>query len=344
MKRICLAVCLAIFPLTAPAATCVWNAASGTWSTVANWTGCADTAGPSTRTPGEGDIAILANGTANLDVSPTVAEFELGANGELFANAGTQTFEVIHALRFAGGHAKNLLGQNLLFLNLRAGGTGSLLAPTTLEASVMFENSGALALGSASGVALTLLGACEVRNMPGGTITFSGGNSRVNLGGSSKVINNAGATLTVNGNMLVGRPDAAPSYGVLNNLGTMIVNGPGTLTLTMGQNQGHFEQFGDLTVNNATVICDVLSPTDACYFLFSIDAATPSITRLNNGTLLLGGSGVRCAAQRILHPDRHRDRGHGPRGSRHARTRRARRRAVRSARRSPAIWRSTPAA
>jgi hypothetical protein len=291
MLRTCLVVCLAIFPLTAPAATCVWNAASGSWSTITNWTGCADTAGPSTRTPGEGDIAILANGTANLDVSPTVAEFELGANGVLFADAGTQTFEVIHALRFAGGHAKNLLGQNLLFLNLRAGGTGSLLAPTTLEASVMFENSGALTLGSASGVALTLLGACEVRNMPGGSITFSGGSSRVNLGGSSKLINNAGALLTVNGNLIVGRPDAAPSYGVLNNLGTMIVNGPGTLSLPLGQNLGHFEQFGDLTVNNATIVCDVLSPTDACYFLFSLSAENPSITRLNNGTLLLGGSG-----------------------------------------------------
>lgn len=292
MLRTCLVVCLAIFPLTAPAATCVWNAASGTWSTVANWTGCADAAGPSTRTPGEGDIAVLANGTANLDVSPTVAEFELGVNGELFANAGTQTFEVIHALRFAGGHAKNLLGQNLLFLNLRAGGTGTLQAPTTLEASVMFENSGALALGSTSGVALTLLGACEVRNMPGGTITASGGNSRVNLGGSSKVINNLGATMTINGNMIVGRPDAAPSYGALNNLGTMVINGPGTLSLPLGQNQGHFEQFGDLTVNNATVLCDLLSPTDACYFLFSTSAETPSITRLNNGTLSLGGSGV----------------------------------------------------
>ena len=291
MKHLCLAVCLFLFPLTAHAATCVWNSAEGAWGTVANWNNCADSAGPSTRTPGEDDIAILANGIANLDVSPTVAEFELGGNGVLFANGGTQTFEVIHALRFAGGLAKNRLSQNLLFLTLRAGGSGTLLAPTTLEASVMFENSGALSLGSANGTALTLLAACELRNMPGGTITFSGGDSRVNLGTSSRVINNVGATLTINGNMVIGRPDAAPSQGALSNLGTMVINGPGTLNMPLGSNGGHLEQFGDLTVNNATIVCDVLSPTDACYFQFAVNSAIGSITHLNNATLTLGGSG-----------------------------------------------------
>ncbi|MGH7292542.1 MAG: hypothetical protein ACREJT_15090, partial [Myxococcota bacterium] len=197
-----------------------------------------------------------------------------------------------HALRFAGGLAKNLLGQNLLFLNLRAGGTGTLLAPTTLENSVFFENSGALTLGSANGAALTLLAACELRNMPGATMTFSGGDSRVNLGGSSQLINNAGATLTVNGNLLVGRPDAAPSYGILTNLGTMTVNGPGTLTMSLANNQARFQQSGDLTVNNATIVCDLLSPTDACSFLFGENNLIGPITRLNNGTLALGGSAV----------------------------------------------------
>jgi len=292
MIRISLAIFLAVVSTAAPAATCVWNAASGNWSTIANWTGCADAAGPSTRTPGEGDIAILANGTAILDTSPTVAEFELGINGDLFASGGTYTFEVIDALRFAGGRARNVLGTNLLYMTLRAGGTGTLLAPTSLENSVFFENSGTLSLGSASGVALTLLAACELRNMPGGAITFSGGNSRLNLGGSSKLVNNAGATLTVNGNMLVGRPDAAASYGVLNNLGTMIVNGPGTLNMPLGSNLAHLEQYGDLTVNNATVACDLLSATDTCYFLVSGSQPSGSITRLNNATLALGGSGA----------------------------------------------------
>ena len=292
MLRTCLAVCLALFPLMAPAATCVWNSADGAWSVAANWNGCADTAGPSTRSPGEGDIAILVNGTAHLDVSPTVAEFELGANGMLYANVGTQTLDVIHALRFAGGYAKNLLGQNLLFLTLRAGGTGTLLAPTTLENSVFFENSGTLALGSANATALTLLAACELRNMPGGSIAFSGGASRLNLGGSSKLINNLGATLTINGDTIVGRPDAAPSSGTLNNLGTMIVNGPGTLSMLQGNQLGHLEQYGDLTVNNATVLCNVLSATDTCTFLVPPNNSAGSITRLNNATLALGGSGA----------------------------------------------------
>jgi hypothetical protein len=292
MLRTSLAFLLAAFAVTAPAATCVWNAANGQWGTVANWDGCADTAGPSTRIPGADDIAILANGTANLDVSPTVAEFELGANGLLYANAGTQTFEIIHALRLAGGYAKNLLGQNLLYMTLRAGGTGTLLAPTTFENSVFFENSGTLTLGSAGGTALTLLAACELRNMPGGSIAFSGGASRLNLGDSSKLINNAGATLTINGDMIVGRPDAAPSSGTLSNLGTMIVNGPGTLAMLQGNQLGHFEQYGDLTVNNATIACNVQSPTDACTFLLPPTNSNSSITRLNNATLALGGSGV----------------------------------------------------
>ncbi|MBP8309049.1 MAG: hypothetical protein KAY46_17370, partial [Burkholderiaceae bacterium] len=41
----------------AGAATCQWNAASGAWTTPANWTGCADMPGPSTRSPGATDIA-----------------------------------------------------------------------------------------------------------------------------------------------------------------------------------------------------------------------------------------------------------------------------------------------
>jgi hypothetical protein len=289
MMRIVFAVCIAAVSTAAPAATCVWNTANGSWSTVANWTGCADAAGPSTRTPGEGDIAVLVDGTANLDVSPTVAEFELGSNGVLFGNGNTQTLEVIHALRFAGGHAKNLLGQNLLFLNLRAGGAGSVLAPTTLENSVFFENSGALALGSAGGTALTLLAACELRNMPGGTITMSGGDSRLYLGGSSKLVNNVGATLTINGNTLIDGPDASASYAIVSNLGAMIVNGPGTLNMPLG-NLGSLEQHGDLAVNNATIVCDTLA-AEGCRFLLASNPSGASVTRLNNATLMLGGSG-----------------------------------------------------
>jgi len=157
---------LLIFPIAAPAATCTWNVASGNWSAAANWSNCADAPGPSTRSPGMNDIAVLVNGTANLDASPTVAEFELGSNGLLSVVGSTKTFDVTSKLRFAGGKATTILGSNQLLLYLHAGGTGSLLASTTLENAVFFENSGALALGSASGVSLTLICCAEVRNMP----------------------------------------------------------------------------------------------------------------------------------------------------------------------------------
>jgi len=211
-----------LFPLLAPAATCTWNTPSGNWSLASNWSGCADSAGPSTRAPGSGDIAVLVNGTANLDASPTVAEFELGSDGLLSVVGGTKTFDVTSKLRFAGGHATTVLGTNQLLLHLHAGGTGSLLAPTTLENAVFFENSGTLTLGSASGVALTLLVASEVRNMPGATITIAGGNSRLYLDGSSQLVNNAGATLTISGNTLIGRATPASNYAIVQNLGTMV--------------------------------------------------------------------------------------------------------------------------
>src|SRR4030095_9226557 len=94
LGRICLL--LLVFPIAAPAATCTWNVASGNWSAAANWSNCAGAPGPSaraapgnaargtgsaaanwsnraaapgpsTRAPGAGDIAVVVNGTANLD-------------------------------------------------------------------------------------------------------------------------------------------------------------------------------------------------------------------------------------------------------------------------------------
>jgi hypothetical protein len=288
MTRMSFALWLFAFPLAAPAATCTWNTASGNWSVVANWTGCADGGGTSTRSPGANDIAVLVNGSANLDVSPSVAQFELGSNGVLSVVGDTRTFDVANALRFAGGRATTVLGSNQLLLKLHAGGTAALLATTTLENATFFENSGAATLGSASGSALTVLVASEVRNMPGGTITMSGGNSRLYLDGSSSLINNLGATFTISGNALIGRL-ATPSSGtIVHNLGTMVVNGPGTLNMPLGASFANFWQYGDLTVNNATLVCSA-SATDKCNFRDSNTQPTGSITRLVNATLELGG-------------------------------------------------------
>jgi hypothetical protein len=293
MSRFAVALLLVVCPLVARAAICTWNVASGNWSAAANWSNCADTPGPSTRAPAAGDIAVLVDGTANLDVSPTVAEFELGSNGLLSVVGGSKTFDVTGALRFAGGKATTILGSNQLLLKLHAGGSGSLLAATTLENAVFFENSGALALGSASGVALTLLVAAEVRNIPGAAITLAGGDSKLYLGGSSQLINNAGATLTISGNLSIARPPAVTTASIVLNLGTMQVNGPGTLNLPLGA--GVFKQFGDLTISNATIICSsaAANPEKCSYRdTDNLNVPTGSITRLANATLDLGGTGV----------------------------------------------------
>lgn len=282
---------LFLLPLTAHAATCTWNTPSGDWSVASNWSGCADAPGPSTRSPGSNDVAVLVNGTANLDVSPTVAEFELGNNGLLSVVGGTKTFDVNAKLRFAGGHATTVLGTNQLLLNLHASGTGSLLAPTTLENAVFFENAGTLSLGSASGVALTLLVASEVRNMPGATITLAGGNSRVYLDGSSQLVNNAGATLTISGNTTIGRATPAFNGAIVQNLGTMVVNGPGTLNMPLGGNFSALQQYGDLTVHNATIVCSQAA-TDKCSFRDANGQPAPAITRLDNAVLDLGGAAI----------------------------------------------------
>jgi hypothetical protein len=292
MLRLAIALLLVVSPFAASAATCTWNIASGNWSAAANWSNCADAPGPSTRAPGANDIAVLVNGTANLDASPTVAEFELGSNGLLSVVGSTKTFDVTSKLRFAGGKATTILGSNQLLLYLHAGGTGSLLASTILENAVFFENSGALALGSASGVALTLVCCAEVRNMPGATITMAGGNSRLYLKSGPTLVNNAGATLAISGNTLIGRADATSNLSYVKNLGTMVVNGPGTLNMPMGN--GTFQQYGDLTVNNATIVCSIAAANpDKCSYQDNNGGVTPtgSITRLNNATLDIGGTG-----------------------------------------------------
>jgi hypothetical protein len=284
MLRIAVAILVAMIAHAATAATCTWNTASGNWSAAANWTGCADAPGPSTRSPGATDIAVVSNGTANLDASPTVSEFELGVNGVLSVVGGTKTFDVVHALRFAGGKATTILGSNQLLLYLHAGGTGTLTAPTTLENAVFFENSGSLALGSASATALTLLVAAEVRNMAGGTVTMSGGNSRLIKEGSSSITNNVGATWAISGNTTIGRATANSALGPVYNSGTMTLTGPATLSLPLGG--GVFRQFGSLTVSNATIICKPTGVADTCSFQDWAGAEpTGAVTRLANGTL-----------------------------------------------------------
>lgn len=292
MIRYAIAIWLGLCPLAASAATCTWNASSGNWSVVANWVGCTDAAGPSTRTPGPGDIAVVASGQADLDVDATLAEFEIATSGIVssIGSGALRTLTVAAALRLNGGKITTQLGQNQLLLALPAGATGSLLAPTTFENATFLENSGTLALGSTNGTALSLLVASQVRNMSGGLMTFSGGDSRLIMSSSSELTNNAGATLAINGNMLVSRPPAAFTVVRLFNFGSMTVSGPGTLNLALGDNSAFFQQSGQLTVSNATLACNQLAG-ELCHFTHNASGAADGIvTRLNNAVLDLGGN------------------------------------------------------
>jgi hypothetical protein len=154
------------WPGASRAAICTWNnPGTGAWTTIANWTGCADAPGPSTRFPGAGDVAVLGGGTATIGGTHTVAELELGAGGLLSATT-TAFVTVSTALRLAGGGTTTQLGLSQLILTLPSGATTTLLASSTFGNATFVENTGVMALGSNSGVALTLSVASELRNKP----------------------------------------------------------------------------------------------------------------------------------------------------------------------------------
>ena len=273
----------------ASAATCQWNAASGAWTVPANWTGCADTPGPSTRSPGPADIAVVGNGIAQLSLGQTVAELELAPGGVLSANMSSlPTVTVTQALRLAGGGTTSILGGSQMRIALAAGGTGTLSATTVMDQGSFLENSGTLALGSASGVALELRVASSLINHAGGTVTLAGGNSLLPLGPSSTVVNEAGATFTVNGNALIGEPVPTAGGPRITNQGQFNVNGPGTLTIGGGNGTTIFFQLGTLAVSNATFLCN--STANACQVNDSQGAiTTPHQLLLAGGTVDCGG-------------------------------------------------------
>ena len=121
---------------------------------------------------------------------------------------------------------------------------------------------------------------------------MTGGDSRLYLNSNAMLVNNAGATLTISGNTLIGRPAPVGTGSHLLNRGTMVVNGPATLNMPMGN--GMFQQYGDLTVNNATIYCSIAAANpDTCAYQDNNGGSIPtgSITRLNNATLDIGGPG-----------------------------------------------------
>jgi len=285
---------LLVVPWThADAANCVWNPGVGAFDLPANWSGCADLPGPSTRSPGVGDVALIANGTAQLSNSAvTVAELELGSGGVLaVVGVSLPTVTINTALRLSGGATTTVLGTNQLRLMLPAGATTQLLASSTLGNATFLINAGAMNVGSATGTSLTLTAAASLINQAGGTITMAGGDSRLFLTGSSTLLNEPGGTLNVVGNAVLGKPVAAGfGFVVVTNTGNFNVTGPGTLTLPNGGDGSvTLRQYGQMTVSNTSVVC----PSAQCGVLFARDSnfpTTESRIHLVNATLDLGGA------------------------------------------------------
>ena len=125
---------VAVAPDACRAATCVWNSAAAP-STRRRTGSAAPTcrAPRPSNSPGATDIALIANGTAQINSNQTVAELELGAGGLLAVVGGSlPSFTVNGALRLNGGGTTTILGTNQLRLILPLGATGTLLAPSTL--------------------------------------------------------------------------------------------------------------------------------------------------------------------------------------------------------------------
>ncbi len=292
-SSIVIAAAIACLPASAvEAATCVWNSASGDWSLASNWIGCADSPGPSTRSPGATDIALVVNGVANLAASPTVAELELGANGEIHTTGSTRMLTVTGALRLNGGRTTTVLGTNQLHLILPPGASGSLLAPTVLEDATFVMNSGTLALGSSNGTSLGLKRYAQLQNLPGGVITLAGGDSRIDLMIGAEISNAVGASIAISGNARIGLPAPETSAVYLYNRGAFTMNGPGTLLLAGSGGGGVFNlrQTGDFTLTNATVQCN--NAASQCTWS-DADSGNPDplpVTRLANATIDLGAA------------------------------------------------------
>lgn len=275
----------------AHAATCVWSlAGTGAFETPAHWTGCADMAGPSTRAPGGGDTAVVAQGTAEITMnSPiTLAGLELGVGGVLGVAGSIQPVVTITGqLRLNGGTATSVLGVNTLRLELPAGSATQLLAPSRLANGCSLSNAGTMQLGSTSGVALRLDVAAELTNAAGGTITLAGGDSRLLLDGASSLTNAVGATLSVSGNAVIGKPPgAAAGTVVITNQGQFDVVGPGTLSMPAPAGSVQFRQYNQLGITQATLLC--VANSCALSLAASAGAIAGRRIQLVDGTLDLG--------------------------------------------------------
>lgn len=283
----------------AGAATCTWNATSGNWSVVANWSGCADSAGPSTRTPGPDDVALIPAGAASFDLDATVQEFEIGSGASLtLPPGGVRTLTVESALRLAGGTLSTTGTDSFPYFKvvLAAGGSGQVLASSTLSHTVEFENRGDLQLSSATGTTLHIRDLSRLINVAGASFAIGGGDARVHLDGPVPLTVRADAILHTNGNVFIGKGMAAPGVPRIESYGVIDHAGPGTLTVagisSGGGNAATLQVEGLVSITNGTLACD--QSADVCRFQTGTSGLEPVHIQLANGTLDCGGAGANC--------------------------------------------------
>lgn len=299
-KTLCLALYALLLPgVTAPAiaATCTWNAASGDWSVIANWSGCADAPGPSTRTPGPGDIALIASGAASFDVDATVDEFEIGSGASLTLTGGGARFLTVNsALRLNGGTLSTTGTSSFPFFQvvLAASGNGQVLATSTLSNTVELENRGDLQLSSTTGTALNIRDLSRVINVAGSSFAIGGGDARVHLDGPVPLTVHADAILHTSGNVYIGKSIASVGAPRIESYGVLEHAGPGTLTVSSidsgGGNAATLQIEGLLSISNGSLLCDGVA--DTCRLQSGSSGLDALHVQLANGTLDRGGPGA----------------------------------------------------
>ncbi|MEO6065794.1 MAG: hypothetical protein ABIP49_08470 [Lysobacterales bacterium] len=278
---------------TAHAAVCTWNVASGNWNVVANWSGCSDVAGPSTRTPNATDTALIGSGAVSFNVDATVAGFEIGSGASLSLVGGAPlTLTVNNSLRLNGGTLSTSSNASFPFLRviLGATGTGQVLAPSALTNTVELENRGLFQVTSASGTALSVRNFSRVVNVSGSTFALGGGNARLNLEGSVPLTVQAGATLSTNGNVFIGKSVAGSGAPRVESFGSIAHVGPGALTIQgsgSGGDAAVLQAEGLLSVTNGTLLCNGV--VDNCRHQNGSSGSGNLDIVLANGTYSRGG-------------------------------------------------------
>jgi len=282
----------------AHASVCTWNAPSGNWDAIANWSGCSDVPGPSTRTPNATDTALIGSGAASFNVDATVAQFEIGAGASLTLIGGApRQLTVNNALRLNGGTLSTTNTGSFPFFRvvLGATGTGQVLANSLLTNTVELENRGLLQLTSASGTALNVRNLSRVVNVSGSTFALGGGNARLHLEGSVPLMVQAGAMLSTNGNVFIGKSVAGSGAPRIESSGSMTHVGPGTLTIQgsgTGGDAAVLQAEGLLSVTNGTLLCNGV--VDNCRQQNGSGGSGNLDIVLANGTYSRGGPTGNC--------------------------------------------------